>query len=347
MEERYYMKLHLKLNNNNDIYYNCNKCYSYNYFMNIIVGGRGIGKTTTFLIKALQNVAKGNEFIYLRRYKPELQEFVDKDKLGAIVDNVAYKGGKDGYTFIIEDTILGYGITLSTASKYKSSNFDKVNLIIFDEAVLPMGGMYRYLRDEMFTLLEFVSTVFRTRKDGKVIILGNNLDIFNPFFSYFNVPIFDNIWTDKARGIYCELPKNSPKLLEMEQETGLYNLTKGTQYGDYHYDNKVLANVKVNTIPKPDNVRLLTRAVMNGNTLNFYLFNDDKNDLCLYCEFKEKPYTDNKSYVLLDGQRPNYHYVIEFRSKFRSFFTRLYYDNRFYFNNERSASLYQWIKEKI
>lgn len=344
------MKLPLKLNNNNDIYYNCIKCYSYNYFMNIIIGGRGIGKTTSFLIQALQNVARDEEFIYLRRYKPELQEFVDKDKLNTITDGVGYKGGKEGYTFFVEKQVIGYGITLSTASKYKSTNFEKVSLIIFDEAILPIGSMYKYLRDEMFTLLEFISTVFRTRKNGKVIILGNNLDVFNPFFAYFAVPTFETIWTDKNRSIYCELPKNSPKLLEMEQETGLYKLTQGTNYGDYHYENKILSNVSTdNIIKKPLGSNLLCRAVMNGYTLNFYLFNgkDYDKQTCVFCEFREKTINDKVAYVLIDKQRPNYLYINEFRAKFRAFFTRLYYDDRFYFNNERSASLYQWIKEKI
>ena len=57
------MKLPLKLNSDNDIYYNCRKCYSYDYFMNIITGGRGIGKTTSWCIQALIGCKKGNEFI--------------------------------------------------------------------------------------------------------------------------------------------------------------------------------------------------------------------------------------------------------------------------------------------
>ena len=76
------MKLPLKLNNENDIYYNCTKAYSYNLFMHMIDGGRGIGKTTTFLIDGLHQVEKGFQFVYLRRYKSEVKEFVNKDSLG-------------------------------------------------------------------------------------------------------------------------------------------------------------------------------------------------------------------------------------------------------------------------
>lgn len=348
MEELYCMKLPLKLNSDNDIYYNCRKCYSYDYFMNIITGGRGIGKTTSWCIQALIGCNKGNEFIYLRRYKPELQEFVNKDTLNNITDGVVYKGGKDGVTFIRENQILGYGITLATAQKYKSAQFPKVNLIIFDEAILSRGSMYRYLQDEVFTLLEFVSTVFRTRTNGRVVILGNNLDIFNPYFEYFEIPLFDGIYTNKERSIYCEMAKNSPKLLELEEKTGLYKLTKGTSYGDYHYDNKVLVSDKVNVMPKPDDARLLCRAVINGYTLNFYLFNDaTTKDLCIYCEFKAKAIKDNISYTLIDGQRPNYAFVNEFRSKFRTFFTRKYDDGLFFFSSEKGGSIYQWIRQKI
>lgn len=342
------MKLPLKLNNENDIYYNVKKCCSYNYFMNIIVGGRGIGKTTSWCIQTLLECNKGYEFIYMRRYKPELQEFVSKDTLGKICDGIGYKGGKDGVEFFRENTKLGYGITLATANKYKSADFSKVKTIIFDEAVLPRGSMYRYLKDEMFMILEFISTVFRTRTDGRVVILGNNMDIFNPFFAYFDIPLFDTIYTNKERGIYCELAKNSPKLLEMEKKTGLYNLTKGTNYGDYHYDNKVLSSSNAKVINnKPNGARILCRTVINDYTLTYYLFNDINNDLNIYCEFRNKKIKDNISYTLIEDNKINYTFVNEFRSKFRSFFARKYDDDKFYFDSEKGGQIYQWLRERV
>lgn len=337
------------MNNENDIYYNRSKCMSYNMYLNMIDSGRGIGKTTTFCIGALQDFAnKGDEFIYLRRYEPEMKEFVEKNTLNNIVEEeIVTKGGKKGYTFFTGDETIGYGMLLSTAAKLKSVQFPKVKTIIFDEYILLPGGTYHYLKKEVINLLEFASTVFRTRKGGKIILLGNNLDLFNPYFEFFNIPMFDTIYTNKERGIYCEHAKHSPKLIEMEKETELYKLTKGTAYGDYHYDNKVLMINKVNITTKPKDARLLCRAVINGYTLNFYLFNDKNTDLCVYCEFRNKVIKDNITYELLNNAMPNYWFISVWRKKFRPLFERKMSDNKFYFGDNRASNAYQWIKEKI
>ena len=170
------MKLPLKLNNENDIYYNCTKPYSYNMFWHMIDGGRGIGKTTTFLIDGLHQVEKGYQFIYLRRYKSEIKEFIHKDSMSKIIDGVVYKGdGNGGYTMLLGDIILGYIVPLSVQRSYKSSNFDKVNRIIYDEAIVRQSATYRYLQNEVTDLFEFMSTVFRTRTNVKVIYNTINL----------------------------------------------------------------------------------------------------------------------------------------------------------------------------
>ena len=99
---------------------------------------------------------------------------------------------------------------------------------------------YKYLPDEIHAFFELVSTITRTRKNYKIIIIGNNADIFNIYFDYFKVPSFDGIYVDKTRGLYCELSKINPDLLKVEQETPLYKLVNGTPYGEYHYNNKPL-----------------------------------------------------------------------------------------------------------
>ena len=342
------MKPLLKLSNNTDVYYTCLKCFSYNYFMNVICGGRGIGKTTSFLIYGVNRVFdKNEEFIYLRRYKPEIKEFASKDSLAPILDGVAYKGdGNGGYTMIYENTKLGYAIPLSVTSSYKSVNFSKVGLIIYDEAILPRGGSYHYLKNEVEMLLEFVSTVFRTRTNTRVVILGNNADLFNPFFSYFNIPSFDGIYTDKSRGLYCELAKNSPKLLELEEKTPLYKLIKDTSYGEYHYDNKVLGSVDAKIIPKPSGTRLFIRLVMNYDTLNLYTYwlNGEEH---LYCERREKVIDDKVTYPIMEDGNPNYYYIDLVRRKFKGYLHRLYFNKLMEFNDEKASDIFYWIIDNI
>lgn len=336
------MKLHLKLNNENKIYYNANKCYSYNMFFNDILGGRGIGKTTTFLIKTCQDYNKdGSQFVYVRRYKPELKQFLKKDTLCSIADGITYKGdGSGGYEFHFMDDIVGYGITLAQQSVYKSSNFPRVKTIIFDEQTLKKGN-YHYLPDEVSTFFELVSTIFRTREGCKVIVLGNNVDLFNPFFAYYNIPKFDRIYTDKQRGIYCELAENSPQLLEMEKKTGLYKLTNDTLYGDYHYKNKVLTNTEYKIGNKPNQCSLLARFVFNNETVNVYNYYDK--DYKIYCERKDKIITDNKTYFVLNNNSPNYYYIDLYRHSIKNYVNRQYYNDNIIYSDDKCGALINYL----
>ena len=339
------MKLPLKLNNENDIYYNCTKPYSYNLFWYMIDGGRGIGKTTTFLIDGLHQVEKGFQFVYLRRYKSEIKEFVHKNSMAKIIDDVVYKGdGNGGYTMLWGDVILGYIVPLSVQRSYKSSNFDKVNRIIYDEAIVRQSATYRYLQNEVTDLFEFMSTVFRTRTNVKAILLGNNEDIFNPFAAFFHIPLFQTTYVDKERGIYCEHAKNSSKLIEQEKQTGLYALTKGTTYGDYHYDNKVLGAEKIIVSTKPSNAKLLFRLVFNEQTVNVYTCNT--NPPILYCERRDKIIKDNITYVILEEGNINYLYIDIYRKKLRSFVYRYFFNGNIQYNDEKAGSIIKWLIEE-
>lgn len=342
------MKLRLKLNNNNDVYYNCNKFYSYDAFMGMIDGGRGIGKTTTFEIKGIQINNKGGEWIYLRRYKPEIKKFVTKDSLSKVIDGVVYKGdGAGGYTVLVEDQILGYCIALSTARSYKSVDFSKVELIIFDEAFVKKSSSYRYLDDEVITLLEFISTVQRTRTNLRVVILSNNEDQFNPYANFFDLPIFETLYYDKDRKLYCEHAKNSPKLMELEKKTGLFALIKGTAYADYHYDNKVLNNEKdVNIISKPPNAKLVYRVILYKQTLNVYTYYD-KEEQYMYCENKRKIINDNITYDILQNGRTNYLHVNTFKKKLLNFTYRFYFNKKASYSSERAYAMMSWLMEEM
>lgn len=342
------MKLHLKLDNNNDIYYSANKAYSYDFFLAEITGGRGIGKTTTFLIKALQNVAKDEEFIYMRRYKPELKEFVSKNTIGKVCDAISTKGdGSGGHVFFAEDTICGYGIALSTALSYKSVDFSKVSLIIFDEATLPPGP-YHYLQNEHELLLEFISTVMRTRTNLKVVILGNNVDMFNPHLRYYNVPSnIDTIWYDKKRRLYVEYAKNSPKLLELEEKTPLFSLTKGTSYHDYHYDNKVLG-ASVGTIEKPPaQSSILCRLVVDNNTVTLAHYRDKNDNLRIYALRKERIYKDDYSYILSTGGVPNNFYIGMFKQKLQKYLERFFFNNLISYSDELASNITNYVINRI
>ena len=59
------------------MYYNVDSALSYNALFTMIMGGRGIGKTYSAKKRAIKNfLTKGEQFIYLRRYKTELKKSV-------------------------------------------------------------------------------------------------------------------------------------------------------------------------------------------------------------------------------------------------------------------------------
>lgn len=343
------MKPILKLNDNNDMYWNLKKPLSYRPYMIVAIGGRGIGKTTTGLIHTMRNyINKDEEFIYLRRYKPELKTFMSKKKLNKIVDGVRYTGdGSGGYNILVDDNIVGYLIALAQADNYKSSDFDKVTWIVYDEAILKPKSMHHYLNKEVWELLNFASTVFRNRKNGHILIIGNNLDLFNPYFEFFDVPQFDDFYYDKERGLYCELCKNSPALIKEQMETPLYKLTKGTSFGDFHYDNKVLSDVDKNIDDRPNFAKIYCRIRMNDWLLNFYYWTDKAGNICMNVEAKEKMINDNITYTFLENNKANYYDVKLFRKKLYDYIMMIYSKKRMTFASTKASDIFNAAMEVL
>ena len=327
-------------------YFNFNRIFSYNYCSTfILIGGRGIGKTTGACIKVAKNyIKKDEQFVYVRRYKNEIKK--SKTIFSKILLNVKNKGiGSGGFEYIYKGGVFGWAIPLSTAISFKSGiNFDRVSTIIFDEAILPRKSPYKYLPDEIHAFFELVSTITRTRKNYKIIIIGNNADIFNIYFDYFKVPTFDGIYVDKERGLYCELSKINPDLLKVEQETPLYKLVNGTPYGEYHYNNKPLTSDEYNIDVKVNTDELLIRLIYNNYTLNVYRHNNYK----LFIEFKDKAIKDNISFILYEGNNPNYYYIGLFRkSSIYKWITYAYYNNAVFYDSQKCGEIFKIIMEEI
>lgn len=252
-------------------YWDINNILSFQTFINIVMGGRGLGKTTQALIWALKRRKdKGEEFIYLRRYKPDTRK--QKNLLENLVKDVKYIGIGDGSGYWSwKNNRLGYLIPLSTSNSYKSVDFSRVSTIIYDEAIILQTIATRYLDNEIFCLLEFMSTVFRHKISGiRIFILGNNLDFFNPYCRYFNITMFKNTYLDKERGILIRYEGVSKELRNIEEQTPLFKATKGTAYHDYHYDNKVIKDKRTNISKKKNNDKYIIGFILEDYCLNVY-----------------------------------------------------------------------------
>ena len=330
-----------------ETYFNANKYWSFgdDYSVFMITGGRGIGKTTGLVAKSiLEYMNKGTEFVYARRYITELKKA--KTLLDPIINKVKTIGrGNGAVQWNVGNTRIGYGVALTAQQSLKSGfDFSRVNILIYDEAILPRGGSFRYLANEVEMFLELCSTIFRDRTGYKIFILGNNADMFNPFHSYFNIPTFTNTFKDKSRGIYCELARNSEKLLEKESHTPLYKLTSGTAYGNYHYNNEVLTFETGRIGIKAPTAEFLCRFVYNKVTLNVYRQSYKE----IFVELRDKVIKDNDAYVLMEDDKPNYLYIQEYRkSELKKFIDICFYNSNCIFDDVKTAQVFELICDLV
>ena len=223
------------------MFYDIQKVLTYNAYFNFLIGERGVGKTYSsknFVINRF--LKKGEQFIYLRRYKTE----IDKAKRTYFNDIVDKYTKHDFYckgdSFFIDNTVCGFAVPLSTANILKSVCYDKVTTIIFDEFIIDKG-CYHYLSNEVKTFLEFCETVFRLRDNVRVLFLANAITQTNPYFLYFDleIPKHKNIKLFKNGLILLEIMKNE-EYREQKKKSKFGQLISGTDYGNYAIKNEFL-----------------------------------------------------------------------------------------------------------
>lgn len=221
------------------MYYDYTKILTYNAFINFLIGERGVGKTygaSKFVTSRFIN--KGEEFVYIRRYKSELQKAVP-EFFKALVNNnefpdheLATKGNK----FMIDGKVAGYSFSLSTAQSLKSTNFPKVKTIIFDEFIIEEGQNH-YIKNEVENFLGMVESISRMR-DVRIFMLANAVTITNPYFIYFDIslPYNTDIKTYKDGLILVQYMFNK-EYREAKAQTKFGKLTAGTEYSKYANEN--------------------------------------------------------------------------------------------------------------
>lgn len=250
------------------MYWDINKCLSYNCLFNFIVGARGVGKTwgsKEFVIK--DYLKTGNQFVYVRRYKEELKKikkFFDdiKDRFPDVEFKVAPPN------FLINDKVAGTAIGLSTAKIEKSTPYPKVKTIIFDEFILDKG-YHHYLPDEVTNFLELYSTVARTR-DVRVLFLSNALTVTNPYFLYFDISLPYQKSIKAKDDILIEMVRED-EYTEKVKQTRFAKLIAGTPYGSYAIDNDFLRDDRNFVQKKTPNARYVFTFVYKGEKYGVWI----------------------------------------------------------------------------
>lgn len=312
------------------------KILSYNATLTFIVGERGVGKTygtKRFCVR--DYIKNGHQFVYVRRYKSELDSacsgFFD-----ALVKHNEFPGefkvGKNhgAYEFYYNGEMIGWGIALSTALTQKSREFPYVKNIIYDEFLIPPGN-YHYLKNEVTSFLDLVETIGRER-DTRAFLLGNAVARVNPYFTYFDLdePYNSEFKTYKNGLILVCVLKNLA-YREDKKKTKFGQLVAGTTYADYAIDNKWQNENQFFIKKKTDKAHFMLTIITRGEKIGLW-----KDGVDYYLS----PKYDNLPLVTFE---PTYHnektLLMKKSSELAKLLVNRFMNGRLFFENEKVKSL--------
>lgn len=258
------------------MYFDLQEVLSYNALINILVGERGVGKTYSCKRFCIKDYLKnGNQFVYLRRYDTELKESCD-GFFDGLIANHEFDGHefkivkkKKSTIFYCDDEVMGFALTLSTASQLKSKEFPKVKNLIFDEFIIERG-VYHYLQNEVHSFLDICETLFRLR-DFRAFLLGNAINRANPYYNYFQIddPYNSQIKTYRnGELLVCSIKNEAYR--QAKRKTRFGQLIDGTEYGRYAIDNQWLHENKTFVGKRPEHAKFYFTLRYSINTYGIW-----------------------------------------------------------------------------
>ncbi len=165
----------------------------------VVFGERSNGKTYSALDYALERYKKnGEQFAYVRRWGEDIRKknlsnlfsgHAENGRISTIFEdewNQIYYGSSRFYLekttdkgeIIRSEENCGFAFDLNSMEHYKSTSFPKITTIIFDEFMSRNG----YLPNEWVLFANTLSTIIRHRDNVKIIMLGNTVNKYCPYF---------------------------------------------------------------------------------------------------------------------------------------------------------------------
>lgn len=178
----------------------------------ISIGNRCNGKTTAWCIHLIDEYFKnggqfgklertgfiGNDSIYLSWFTEYAQKYL-KEKYNHYIEVI----GHNYYLVDYDDEYLplesgqkrarknyksfGRTFSLGLEVKYKSTEYPDITTLIFEEFTLI--NQWGYLDHEVDHFLSLLSTINRNRTNLKVVLIGNTISKYNPYFELLGIKI--------------------------------------------------------------------------------------------------------------------------------------------------------------
>lgn len=293
------------------MWYNYGRLFSYKALLNLIIGLRGGGKTYGAKKQGIRDfLRKGEQFVWVRRFNTELEEALknffgplqlDEDLVKEFGE-IEYKIEKNA--FYINNKVAGMGMSLTSAGKFKSSEYPNVTKIFFDEFMIEDSGGY-YLKNEVEVLFGLIETIQRLRDDVRVVLIGNSVSFTNPYFMYFKIKPFTTEFLHvKERSLVIHMYYNE-KFANAKRNTRFGKLVQGTGYEAYAIDNKFHDLNDVFIEKKGKKVRFL--CVVRYESIDYGFWIDDNKGL-MYASHDVD--TSNKRKYVLSEVEHDINYIL-------------------------------------
>lgn len=180
-------------------YYSLDNLLKEDAVYNLVVGERSNGKTYASLKYGLEHYIKtGKQVAIIRRWKEDItgrrataiwngieSNNVVSELTGGDFEGIYYYGGRyylctyeDGKAIWNEEDLFCYVFALSDTEHNKGITYPEIGTIIFDEFITKGT----YLVDEFVLFMNTISSIVRKRTDVKILMLGNTVNRFNPYF---------------------------------------------------------------------------------------------------------------------------------------------------------------------
>lgn len=254
------------------MWYDLGHTLTYNCLFNFVIGNRGCGKTYAAKKRAVkQFLDKGYQFVYLRRYKEELDETAESYFNDIILNNefpdavIEYRGGQ----YFINDQLAGYAMALTKAKDYKSISYPLVYLIIFDEFLIEDNGYARYLKNEVKQFLSFYMSIDRYR-GCVVFFLANSVSMINPYTLYWDLklPYGSNIV--RKGDVLLQLVQDE-EFIKERKNTRFGKLIAGTDFEQYAIENKFVQDSKTFIMKKTPKCQYYFTFVYQGTEYGIWV----------------------------------------------------------------------------
>ena len=317
---------------------------------NIIFSDRSDGKTFDCKSQALLDYEKDKSItIYMRRFKTEITQKMYETFFDEVLDKEPYErfrkwGFKGCRTGIQVSTDYGktwdwiiYFIPLSMGAKLKSQlNVMRIRKIRYDE-VIPLDD--KYLPKECIQLMEFYKSIDRDRETTQLVLTGNRITLFNPFFDFWGIRLQitkEQIKMYKNDTVAVQIYVNDEHR-EKRDEGKFRKMVEGTPYEDYDKGG-ILSALHVNIRPREGFSYWCSFKTSIGDGSIWY-----KNGQIVVSEYKR-----NDGFMIVDriynSRREQYSCTF---NKFPRILKDTYNSGNMYFETDRAFYIFQDILIKI